>query len=263
MDLEKYLTSNAIRVNSLLVRPNDLQQRLGQMVHRFVSVNDDELYQFQHIGTATGLKYRGRYFVVATDHQRKLGTYAKWGIVDQSGTRVITASNVWFFTHVDETDVEENLDFCVFEFEPAKSTDRLLTTKFLVIDGECGVGEKVGKIALNIGYPSRLQTVDYYGGEVNLVLSSNFVELVDRTESNDVFAFRTISSERYFEDGMSGSPLFEMMEGEEEFWIKWLGVVSRGGAESRVGRAIDAKFILKEIERMAFGQTSKRNVVSR
>lgn len=254
MDMEKYLKFNAIRVNSIYVRPNDLQKRLGQLVHRFVSVNDDDLYQFQHIGTATGLRYRGRYFIVATDHQRRLGTHAKWGIVDYSGTRVITASNAWLFTHIDETSVEENLDFCVLEFEPAKSTDRLLTTKFLMIDRECGVGKKVGRIALNIGFPSRLQTVDYYGGEVNLVLSSNFVELVNRTESNDVFAFRTVSAERYFEDGMSGSPLFEMMEGEEGFWIKWLGIVIRGGPESRVGRAIDARFILKEIDRMAFGK---------
>ena len=122
-----------------------------------------------------------------------------------------------------------------------------------VLTLDSGVANSVGKIALNLGYPTRLQNVDYYMGEVDLLVVSSFVELVRKTSSEGVYLFRTIAEDRFIEDGMSGSPVFEVVRDNGVFQIKWLGIVVRGGEKSRYGRVISADFIIRQIDKVAFG----------
>ncbi|MCF3592888.1 hypothetical protein LZG00_02630 [Rhodobacteraceae bacterium LMO-12] len=247
-----YSLETAIQVGGLFVRHKELQKHLGRYAQRFVNCTDDKVYQFQHFGSATGVKYRGRYFVVSTDHQRKLGTVGQLGIVCDPGQSVITPSLMWTLETPEEIEREDNLDFAIYEFEPSKYPNRMLTSQFFEISGQSGIAATVGKIALNLGYPTRLQNVDYYAGEVDLVVVSSFVELIDKTSSEDVYTFRTVAEDRFFEDGMSGSPVFEVVRDNGTFRVKWLGIVIRGGEKSRYGRVISADFIVRQIDRTIF-----------
>ncbi|MDF2371370.1 MAG: hypothetical protein P1V21_11310 [Rhizobiaceae bacterium] len=247
-----YALETAIQVGPLWVRPKELQKHLGRYAQRFVNCNEDEIYQFQHLGSATGIQHRGRYFVISTDHQRKLGTDGQLGIVCDPGQSVITPSRMWIIESADQDSREDSFDFVVYEFEPEKYPHRPLTSQFFEISQNSGVASSVGKIALNLGYPTRLQNVDYYMGEVDLVVVSSFVELVDKTTSEGVYLFRTVAEDRFIEDGMSGSPLFEVVRDNRIFRVKWLGIVVRGGERSRYGRVISADFIIRQIDRVAF-----------
>ncbi|MGZ9811241.1 hypothetical protein ACXN5S_12335 [Pseudoroseicyclus sp. H15] len=251
-----YSLNSAIQVGNLFVRPKELQKHLGRYAQRFVNCTDDDVYQFQHLGTATGIRHQGRHFVISTEHQKKLGTKGQLGIVCEPGESVITPSRMWEVNSPDEIERDDNLDFVIYEFEPSQYPSRTLSAQFFETRGFSGVPATVGKIALSIGYPTRLQNVDYYSGEVDLLTVSSFVELVGQTTSEDVYTFRTVSEDRFFEDGMSGSPVFEVVREEGSFYVRWLGIVIRGGNKSRFGRVISADFILRQIYRVAFSSSS-------
>jgi hypothetical protein len=246
-----YSLETAIQVGTLFIRPKELQKHLGRYALRFVNCTDDDVYQFQHFGSATGIKYRGRYFVISTDHQRKLGAVGQLGIVCDPGQSVITPSRMWTIETPQKIEREDNHDFVIYEFEPSNYPNRTLTSQFFEIGEDSGVAASVGRITLNLGYPTRLQNVDYYNSEVDLLVVSNFVELVEKTNSEDVYTFRTVAEDRFFEDGMSGSPVFEVIR-DNSFRVKWLGIVVRGGEQSRNGRVISAEFIVRQIDRAVF-----------
>lgn len=248
-----YSLETAIQVGPLFIRPKELQKHLGRYALRFVNCTDDDVYQFQHLGSATGIKFKGRCFAISTDHQRKLGEVGQLGIVCDPGQSVITPSSLWTIETPKEVEREDNHDFVIYEFEPSNYQDQALTSQFFEIGENIGVAASVGKIALNLGYPTRLQNVDYYNGEVDLLVVSSFVELVKKTNSEDVFTFRTVAEDRFFEDGMSGSPVFEVIRDNSSFRVKWLGIVVRGGESSRIGRVISADFIVRQIDRAVFG----------
>lgn len=109
-----------IQVGSLWVRPKELQTHLGRYAQRFVNCNEDEVYQFQQLGSATGMKHRGRYFVISTDHQRSLGTDGQLGVVCDPGLSVTTASRMWIIESADQDENEDSLDFVIYDFEPVK-----------------------------------------------------------------------------------------------------------------------------------------------
>lgn len=247
-----YSLQTVIKVGALFVRPKELQKHLGRYVQRLVNCTDDSVYQFQHLGSATGVKYRGRYFVISTEHQRKLGTLGQLGIVCDPGDSVITPSRMWMIETPEEIERDDNLDFAIYEFEPSKYQNPMLTSQFFEIVGQSGIAATVGKVALNLGYPTRLQNVDYYAGEVGLLVVSSFVELVAKTTSEDVYTFQTVAEDRFFEDGLSGSPVFEVVRDKGIFRVKWLGIVIRGGEQSRYGRVISADFIVRQLDRAVF-----------
>lgn len=247
-----YSLETSIRIGSLWVRPKEIQAHLGRYAQRFVSLNDDDVYQFQHLGSASAIKYRGRYFVISTDHQLKLGRIGQIGVLCGLGHVVITPNLMWTVETRFGDERDDNLDFAIYEFDPEDYKIPSIASQFFEVDIRAGIASSVGKIVIVIGYPTRLQNIDYYDGKVDLLLVSSFVELVELTSSRYVYTFRTLAEDRFIEDGMSGSPVFEVVHENEIFQVKWLGIVVRGGKQSQYGRVICADFILRQIDRFAF-----------
>lgn len=243
----------SIRIGELYVRPNEIQKHLARYALRFVNCTDDEVYQFQHIGTAAGIKYRGRFFAISTEHQRVQGEVGKIGVVCDPGQSVVTPSRMWTIQCHDDLEREDDLDFTIFEFEPKKYEHRSLWSQFVPVFPKDSFSSEAESLALTLGYPTRLQNVDYFGGEVDLLVVSNFVKYEGATSTDGVLIFKTLSEDRYFEDGTSGSPVFMLGERNDEFAVKWLGIVVRGGKESRFGRVIDSDLICQHMDRTVFG----------
>lgn len=249
-----YTLETSIKVGSLWIRSSEIQRHLARYAQRFVNSTGDETYQFQHLGTAAGIKYRGRYFVVTTEHQRKLGTSGQLGIFCDPGQSVVTPSRNWIITPGDNQEREDNLDFSIYEFEPSKYPHRTLTTQFFEVGQSSGITDEIGTMIFALGYPTRLQNVDYYEGKVDLLVVSSVVQLVEQTTTEHVYTFRTLSEDRFLEEGMSGSPVFEIVRESGKFGVRWLGIVVRGGTGSRFGRVISADFILQQIDAAAFSE---------
>lgn len=108
-------------------------------------------------------------------------------------------------------------------------------------------------MALNFAYPTRIQNIDYDEEQVNLTVVSSFVKFIEKSTSDSVVLFETTAENRFFEDGTSGSPIFEIIQAHGEFMVQWVGLVVLGGKESTIGRAIDANSLLDHIDDHVFG----------
>ena len=248
-----YSLRTSVKVGCLFIRPKELQANLARFAQRFVSANDDDsVYQFRHLGTASGIKYRGRYFTLVSNHQRKMANEGNYGIFSETGRSVVTPGKNWVVHPKGNEDRDDSQDFTIFEFEPKLYPKTDIAFQFFdVADGISVLGNTNG-IALNLGYPSRLQNVDYFGGNVDLLTASNFVELYELTETENVLRFRTLSEDRLFEDGMSGSPVFKLVNQQGTFIVKWIGMVVRGGDNSRYGRVVCADYLLRQLDQAVF-----------
>ena len=252
LGIDGYFLKTAIKIGSFFVRPKDIQQHLSRYALRFVSLNDDSVYEAQHLGTAVGIKYRGRFFVVTTNHQRTLGTDGELGVLSGFEAKIVTPKTMWPIRLSEDQERDDRLDFILFELDPASYSVPSLASQFFEVASNNQSTELPDALALCIGFPTRLQIVDYYAGKVELLLASNYIEFIKGESSEDIHAFRTLSEDRFFEDGMSGAPVFDFLQKNGCFTVRWLGIVVRGGPGSRKGRIIDATFLTRQIERAAF-----------
>jgi|GEM_PF-2822734 len=249
LGISGYSLRSAIQVGPLFVSPNEIESHLGRYVHRLVSETDDETYQFQHLGSATGIKYRGKHFIISTNHQRVIGAEGKIGILLVDPSVAITPCTMWT---PEQAEIEDGHDFTIFRFDPRNYDIQSLESQFVDIGTDFGVNVPQEQIAVTIGYPTSYQNIDYYDGNVNLVAVSCTVELLRLTSTKDVYEFRTLSDDRMIEDGFSGAPVFEIESRNQSFRIRWVGVVVRGGQNSRFGRMIDSTSIVKQIDKVVF-----------
>lgn len=247
-----YSLTVSVKVNSLWVRPKALQSHLGRYAHRFVKYTGDEVYQFQHIGTATGIKYRGRYFVISTYHQHEVGEKEGLGIYVFPENCVVIPGKKWIFNGPLVEGRDDCYDFVIYEYQLQNHNISHFPSKFFAVDENNSIGDFDTDLSLMVGYPTRLQNIDYYEGDINLLLVSSSVRRQNETTEKDVWVFETQNSEHFFEDGTSGSPIFQIVRHEDMFKVNWLGLVIRGGEKSRFGRVIQAEFILEQIDKAVF-----------
>lgn len=247
-----YSLATSTKVGDLWIRPRELQSHLSRYAQRFVSHTDDDVYQLQHLGSATCIRFRNRYFMISTEHQRKLGTDGRLGILSEAGNSVVTPHTMWFIESTQLGLNDDRLDFVVYEYRPEDYRNQAFSSQFFELDKNYGVKPNSDGLSLVIGYPTELQNIDYFSGRIDLLMVSSFVELLGKTSSQDVFEFKTIDKSRFIQDGTSGSPLFNICQNDEFFYVNWLGIVIRGGYRSRFGRVINSDFIIRQIERVAF-----------
>lgn len=247
-----YSLTTSVKVNSLWVRPNDLPSHLGRYAHRFVKHTEDEVYQFQHIGTATGIKYRGRNFVISTYHQHEVGEKEGLGILSLPENCFVTPSAKWTLDVPLGEGRDDCHDFVIYEYQLPNYSIPHFASQFFAVDENNAAGGINTDLSLMVGYPTRLQNIDYYEGDINLLIVSSSVQKQNETTEKNVWVFETQNSKHFFEDGTSGSPIFQIVRHEGIFKVNWLGLVIRGGKKSRFGRVILSDFILEQIDKAVF-----------
>lgn len=245
-----YTLQTSTLINGLWIQPNEIQKHLSRYAQRFICDNECDKYQFAHLGTATGIKIDGRYITISTNHQRKLGTDGKLGIICDPGKSAVLPHRMWIIKSSSDIGIDDDFDWCAYEFEPEQYGHRQLSSQFFNVgNDEVGIQGRSGSFALNLGFPQSLQNIDYYEDIVALTIASNVVEIIGKTSTDNVYHFKTLSEDRLFEDGMSGSPVFEIYRSSNLFKVRWLGVVVRGGRKSRIGRVICANHIVNHLRK--------------
>ena len=236
-----------VRIGNFFVHPNHIQRYLGSYAQRFVNCSYDPIFQFSFLGTATGIKFRERYFTIAKNHQRKLGEDGRLGIICRDGESAASPRNMWPMNFLDEINREDEYDFIIYEFNLDDYVNGPNISQFFPVNSNDSSELEILDFALNLGFPYRLHDIDYLESKVDTVLVSNFVRFVEILDGG-ILRFMTLNEERFFEDGMSGSPVFGISNNNDIYQANWLGIVVRGGEKSRFGRVIPSSIILGIIE---------------
>lgn len=245
--------NTSVKVGGIYILPNDVQNYFGNFAQRFVNFTHHEVFQFQFLGTATGIRYRGRYFTISTNHQKNLGDHGQLGILCHDGKSAAAPKAMWPITFLNEVVRPDEYDFVIYEYELEDYDNGPTAQQFFPVTSNESFRIDTRTLCLNLGYPTRLQNVDYNEGVVENLLSSNFVKFIGNIESN-ILGFQTINSERFFEDGMSGSPIIGLIEKSGIIEATWLGIVIRGADFSQNGRAISSRKILNTFDKILFGE---------
>lgn len=110
----KVMTS--VEVEGIHIPANSLRSRLhsyGQPLVRFMRNSD---FQFQLIGSATGLAYRGRNLIVSTAHQLEDIPESDVGVIDIDRNTYISSAGFTGYMSTERHNEDDGRDLAVFEF---------------------------------------------------------------------------------------------------------------------------------------------------
>lgn len=185
-------------------------------------------------GSATLIKYRGRYFMACTRHQlAALGSSEDICILLDAGpgqTRCITSSGTISFD--DKMNDGDHNDIALFDFTEPAMAEPDLKPIFLDFRGQhhdVPSEEVIGLIAY--GYPFEGRDIDYEGGNLALLKQKVVCRYHGQGADDAVHIIRPRVPLTFSPDGMSGGPAFAIVVENYAFSIHLAGINVRGSKE--------------------------------
>ena len=237
-------------INGVYVSPKDIQSHLGRYSHCLVHDNQDETYQFQHLGTSVGIQYRSRFYLISSSHQFKLAGSDRIGFIDRNNSEAVFPCAIGTLNTTIAKSDSDNSDFIIYEYRPSDYSLTNFTSHFIKVAKTSSATKKYDGALLAFGYPTSRQVVDYYNRQVDMKLTAFCFEHKGETKDSGIHEFELTNDkeDEYVEDGMSGAPIFEIYMANEGFTVKWRALIIRGGDNSKSARAISADRILTAID---------------
>lgn len=177
-------------------------------------------------GTAFKICVHDRFFLVCTEHQFLDADPTSVVIISERNQKVVTSQQT-YFAFPDEGG-QTKMDLRVFEFtEPVKCGE---LSNIGWWDGRDTIDEDHEDFELMVaaGYPSFNNGIDYHALDLKLAPRGIFGRRIGPTFGR----LHGISVETplfYDPDGLSGSPVFALVESSSGFTAKFAGIVSNAG----------------------------------
>ena len=110
----------SVNVNGLVVPGRSVERVLARPAFNLVVYNDDGAFKVSLVGSATAVKFNGRFILLAAQHQLRGVDEQNVAMLTDNGSHVITCSGRRGFTPNTQTDA---YDIVAFDFtEPCKGT---------------------------------------------------------------------------------------------------------------------------------------------
>ena len=107
-------------VNDVYVSPKDIQSHLGRYSHCLVHDNQDETYQFQHLGTSVGIQYRSRFYLISSSHQFDLAETDCIGFIDRNNREAVFPCAIGTPNTTIAKSGSDHSDFFIYEYKPSE-----------------------------------------------------------------------------------------------------------------------------------------------
>jgi hypothetical protein len=222
------LSGASVRLNDLLIPPATLHSVLGRYVDNLVAWNDHDTFKVSLIGSAIPLKYRGRYFLICSQHQLRGWELERISIMRRGGMHVVSSAGVRFF---DSTPDSDATDIAAFEFtEPCNNVPDLKERFFDFRGPPQGVSVDKILFFLASGFPSIMQTYDLAESNHIGTLKQKIVCFPGQKSLDP--ALMHIRPDRPLDfdpDGMSGGSVFVVEQIGTEFRANLAGMIVRAG----------------------------------
>lgn len=229
--IETNIYRYSISVNELIIPGRLIEDHLTQYCTSLGVWSGNENYPIYIPGSATLIRYKGRYFMICTRHQLK-GTpnFEKVCLLLPYGegqTQCITSGGVRWFDKINDGDDKEVV---VFDFtEPCREIPEL---KRLFFDFR-GQHQSIlaSKIVafITFGYVTSLANFDYGNGKIEQVKARVLSSFAAPGFDDALHIIAPISPLEFDPDGMSGGPTFCVVQDRPgEFSAHFAGVTVRG-----------------------------------
>lgn len=221
----------SIKVHGIYIPSRELQKRLHEFTQHLVNYTHDEKYQFQFIGSATGLALEGRRVLVATQHQMKGCRPDDIGILRLTKMSYLSSAGVLAIKSRGTSYSNDANDLCAFDYTPAAGDDNELARHFFQLDENSVLreGEKVVGF-LAYGCPFDQQVYDIVDrNHVGLVIKSITCQAVKQSSDEKLGSCQSLSDMDFDPNGLSGGPVFATVLLGHEFVLKFAGIINRAG----------------------------------
>ncbi len=225
----KVMTS--IEVEGVHIPANSLRSRLhsyGQPLVRFLRNSD---FQFQLIGSATGLAYRGRNLLVSTAHQLTGIPENEVGVINVDRNSYISSAGFTGYTSTKGQNDGDGRDLAVFEFTEQAAQMVNLQRRFFALNADKMLDEGddvVGYLAF--GCPFADQNYDVYdNNQLDTVIRSMVCTPGAQLTDVALGSCTTVATMDFDPNGLSGGPVFATIFRRSELTLKFAGVINRAG----------------------------------
>lgn len=192
----------------------------------------DEAYPIYIPGSATLLKYKGRYFMVCTRHQLKQDeNFADVCLMipyEGGRTECITSGGARWIDGLNDGDHEQ---IVIFDFtQPCTDKPELKPMFFDFRRQHPDIRADKIVAFISFGYPTDHTKVDYENGQIRQAKMRVLSSLATPGTDDALHILDTIEPLDFDPDGMSGGPTFCLvMDGPEGFSVHLAGITVRGG----------------------------------
>lgn len=181
---------------------------------------------FSRAGTAFKLRIGNRYFLVCTEHQFRDADPTSVAIISERSQQALTSHETYFAMPDEHGDTR--MDLRMFEFTDPVNCGQLSNIGWW--DGADTIDENNDNFELMVavGYPSFNNDIDYDALNLKLAPRGIFGTSIGPTFGR-LHGLKVDPPLLYDPDGLSGSPVFALVENLSGFTAKFAGIASNAG----------------------------------
>ncbi|NKJ77813.1 hypothetical protein [Rhizobium leguminosarum] len=221
----------SVRVHGLLVPANSLRSRLHVFCQNLVRYTGIEAFPVQLKGSATGLKYRGKKFLVSTAHQLRDVREEEIGVLFLDENTYISSAGYTRYNASVQPAESDAADLCVFDFTEQAEVKASLGRRFFTLQNEDVLHDEDELLGYHAyGCPFGDQTYDVVdNNHVGTVIRSMTCDLEKAASDPALGSCRLLAKMDFDPNGLSGGAVFATVLEGEEIVLKFAGIINRAG----------------------------------
>ncbi|CAN7587327.1 hypothetical protein LJR016_004342 [Devosia sp. LjRoot16] len=224
-----HLIGTSALFNGVAIPGRSLDKALGRYAFNIFIGDDNPKYPITLRGTGTGLRFRGRYLLLCTQHQLVGVDRQRVGMLTEDGGQFVTSGGMRHFSPSGDTDA---YDLIAFDFtEPADAYPEF-RSRFHNFAPKRMPPDPLGFLVT--GCPFNDQLYDVAENNHIGLARRQVVCALDDDEPSDTSLFRVLPDRplNFNPDGMSGGSAFALVAGDEGLEVGFAGIVARGGSHA-------------------------------
>ena len=217
----------SVRVNGLFFPVTSLSQFIINYAEPLVFYNDGfPEFPVSRVGSAARLKLGVRNFLFCTDHQMKTYDMTQVCLVNRSNGNAVT-SHGCVYSKLDLSG-EPEIDLRLFEFTEAVEVDSLQSSPWYDLSGQSDFDLEKVELTIAAGYPHLGGSIDYDRRDIPVRPHLVYGKYCGKTIGS-LHGFDVDPGLDYDPDGMSGGPVFHLLDAKIGFDLVFAGIVSNAG----------------------------------
>lgn len=221
---------SAARLNGVIIPAASLPTTLANSAVNLVVWNDHETFTVSLVGSATTVMFKGRYFLLCTQHQLRDVNPEHVSLLIDGGKSCVSSSGARSYPSHSDTD---SYDIVAFDFTEACLAHPELQATFYRLGAVPPDVLNTEVIGFQVaGFPVEKQLYELH--EHNRVgLRKQLLTCVLDGQPSDpcTLRIRTTTKLSFDPDGMSGGPAFVVQNVGNEIQAYFAGIVLRGGGD--------------------------------
>lgn len=230
-----------VQIGALWHSAWELENLLQKFCKQIFALTDDAQFPYCLMGSGAAVKIAGRHFLFCCRHQIRGYAPDKIAIPLSHEMKIMNASSMRELAITDANRDDDTIDVAAFEYNVEHYGVPNLTIEFFAIDDARIWPSGTAQMPFMVfGYPSERQLFD----EARIGARSIEVQAIYDGGTSSPHLHRVKVEKAFNADGMSGGPVFYIGGAPGSFFVRFAGIVMRGGENCSYLHFMAAHFLI-------------------